>query len=173
MLVTTLTSLAITICPTGLSLSIPEFVDIDLTSRHSTTSRPPSPLCWELHLSPHPSTGETTKPSPLSRTKEAADHAGHSLPLDASKVLMPSNLVNFFLSLSNNSLTVTQEMLDVMVVSKKMHSNTLESIMLTLKKITHTREETKLASTPIALLRRAPESRSTPGRPSPPTMPLR
>lgn len=165
MLVTTLTSLAITICPIGPSLSTPEFVDTDLTSRHSTTSRPLSPLCWESHPSPHPSTGETTKPSPLSKTKEAADHAGHSLPLESSKVLMPSNPVNFFHSLSNNSLTATQEMLDVTVVSKKMHSSTLASTTLTLKKITHTREETKNAYTTIALLKRAPESRLTPGRP--------
>ena len=53
-------------------------------------------------------TGETTTLSLVLRTRDNADHAGHSLPLALLRELMPSRLESLTLTPSNNWLIATE-----------------------------------------------------------------
>jgi len=90
--------------------------DLDLTTHLSKTERRFQPF-FPLTTLLTPWTGETKVPSPPSRTKDLADHAGLSLPLDLSKVPIKSKLENLSPSPSNNLLTapLMKETKDAMV----------------------------------------------------------
>merc|ERR1712228_431904 len=93
--------LATTSCPPGAQWREPDFSD----TRNGPPKRMPS-LRTTPQLPP-PSTGSTPVPSPQSRTRDSADHAGPSPPLVLLKVPTSSRVVPSTPSPSSSSLIAT------------------------------------------------------------------
>lgn len=99
-----------------------------------------------------PSTGALLEPSPQSRIKVNAVHAGHSPPPELLKENISSRLATFCLSQSNNSSIVLPKLLDSETTvatedGNTRHSATGKLMQPNLRKLTHTTPKTELAYT--------------------------
>jgi len=100
---------------------------LQLNTSNSSDTRKPLPRTSRFSTPPTlptMSTGETMEPSPELRTRDNADHAGHSPPLVPLKVLTSSLQETSSPSQSNNLLTAPPPTVAAMVVTWELLSPT-------------------------------------------------
>merc|ERR1711997_181140 len=133
---------------------------------------PPKNQSGSSQPTPTPLTGSPLEPSPQSRTRDNADHAGPSPPPEPSRVPTRSPLEPFFPSLSSKSSTALTsstdtQALDAMVETNPLPSNISRPTRPNWNPSTHTLPRTEPAHTRKPL---PPPLKSAHTPTSPPTM---